>query len=766
MDNLPLVEQLYAFFNQMEKETKKKGESVVLFENPDSTVMADPELLKALNNKLRENPDYPVPEGFRKINEKILSHDYRVPKFIEIKESQHMALDILSDLIFEKFQFHILEPIIKTEIVTKIRPIIKKEFTDKKRAVPRYLDSLEGRIKPNTLQNKIITPVNKTKYYTDRKFKLTENMRLEIVNQPMVKRAHMQECAEVLCEILDAAEKGLTNLPPRNKYGPGGLKNKAIMMREHLMQQELINEQNKYKKLQKISKKWKNEKTQREEERIKTLEETRAERIAQRKKERENYKKKYEALVKRNEDRVKEKQEKLLEIAEQIKEQEKEFRAKTKGKREKEKEEHEAFLEKEKERLQKEMSDLVKEREELKKIEEKYHKQEKEVKENVKGQVMEYFKKNKDKLKLDKKEKEEVKKFSEKAAVKEILHKYDIPLRYFFDFYSKSEHHEISFQLDSNMETMNYKEFIRFGYQSHIVPALLPVEEMTHTFRLLVRERQEELDNENMQVLDYKYFIKALIRIAAISQDYLGGQKGKKLEKRIEELEKEKQRTIKIKKKLAKKFAKKKYESDRDSLERGEISGNETDKTDKSRAELTRRGAKKPNKKIIYKGLKDQTLKNTTYLKNVVSEADILNRKSKNVNTLIQVGQKGEILQHLKHVKIEDKRVTRSVDVKLISEKTIESLLNYLQLLPEDNKYTLDKKLNKVVRYNTGVKPNKILKKMKPVKVDPVDRGSSSEEDETNNKSDGSPLTARSKTEKTSKTGQSESEDDGDTTNK
>lgn len=66
---------------------------------------------------------------------------------------------------------------------------------------------------------------------------------MEIINQPIVKRAQMQECAEILCEILDAVEKGLVALPPRNKYGPGGIKNKGIMMREQLLEQERINNQ-------------------------------------------------------------------------------------------------------------------------------------------------------------------------------------------------------------------------------------------------------------------------------------------------------------------------------------------------------------------------------------------------------------------------------------------------------------------------------------------------------------------------------------------
>lgn len=244
MTSHPLVELVRAFFSQMQKTAKQNGDSMVLFEDPDLTVMADPELLRALNKKLLENPDYPVPEGFKKVKEQTLVSNYEVPKFIQVSESVKTALEVLDDMMFGKFQIHILEPIVKTKIIYKIRPIIRKEFSDKKTAIPRYLESLEGRAKPKELKDKIETHgINKLKYFSQRKYNLSEAMKIEIVNQPIVKRAQMQECAEVLCEIIDAVDKGLPAVPPRNKYGPGGIKNRGIMMREQLIEQERINAQ-------------------------------------------------------------------------------------------------------------------------------------------------------------------------------------------------------------------------------------------------------------------------------------------------------------------------------------------------------------------------------------------------------------------------------------------------------------------------------------------------------------------------------------------
>ena len=52
LSHLPPVESLNKFIAECESTTRKKGLSVVLFEDPDATGMADRELLRALNEKL------------------------------------------------------------------------------------------------------------------------------------------------------------------------------------------------------------------------------------------------------------------------------------------------------------------------------------------------------------------------------------------------------------------------------------------------------------------------------------------------------------------------------------------------------------------------------------------------------------------------------------------------------------------------------------------------------------------------------------------
>jgi hypothetical protein len=209
------------------------------------------------------------------------------------------------------------------------------------------------------------------------------------------------------------------------------------------------------RKAEKINKKWKEKIKLNNEEKHKILIETRPDRVAQRKKEYDNKKKKYLLLVKQNEEKVQERENALKEITDKMRARSKEERNANKGKRDKKKVEHDAFLEKQKGIYQKEMDALVRERKELENVKADYEIRKKETVAAVKGKVMQYFKDNKDKLGIDTTEKEDISKFISRPSVKAVFDKFDVPLKYFFEFYSRSEHHIISNELELNMESMN-----------------------------------------------------------------------------------------------------------------------------------------------------------------------------------------------------------------------------------------------------------------------------------------------------------------------
>ena len=44
------------------------------------------------------------------------------------------------------------------------------------------------------------------------------------------------------------------------------------------------------------------------------------------------------------------------------------------------------------------------------------------------------------------------------------------------------------------MNTLNFREFIRFNYQSAIIPNFIAPDDATFIFRLVLRERTEEIN--------------------------------------------------------------------------------------------------------------------------------------------------------------------------------------------------------------------------------------------------------------------------------
>ena len=55
----------------------------------------DFEVLGLLNQKVQEDPDYPLPEGFKKVNEVKYVETYQVPALLNMKESEKIALEVL-----------------------------------------------------------------------------------------------------------------------------------------------------------------------------------------------------------------------------------------------------------------------------------------------------------------------------------------------------------------------------------------------------------------------------------------------------------------------------------------------------------------------------------------------------------------------------------------------------------------------------------------------------------------------------------------------
>eukprot|EP00831_Metopus_contortus_P084485 TRINITY_DN9603_c0_g2_i1.p1 TRINITY_DN9603_c0_g2~~TRINITY_DN9603_c0_g2_i1.p1 ORF type:complete len:219 (-),score=34.91 TRINITY_DN9603_c0_g2_i1:98-754(-) len=83
LSHLPLAESVKALLKQFESAAESKGESVVLYREPDISTLRDLELLRELNRLVQSDIDYPVPEGYKKITSKELVFEYSLKGSLE-----------------------------------------------------------------------------------------------------------------------------------------------------------------------------------------------------------------------------------------------------------------------------------------------------------------------------------------------------------------------------------------------------------------------------------------------------------------------------------------------------------------------------------------------------------------------------------------------------------------------------------------------------------------------------------------------------------
>ena len=96
--------------------------------------------------------------------------------------------------------------------------------------------------------------------------------------------------------------------------------------------------------------------------------------------------------------------------------------------------------------------------------------------------MLEYFEANKQKVSHHKKETKKIKNFLKSEDVKTVIEDYDEQLMHYFKFYCNSEHHPIGMTLEEDQRTLDFREFVRFCYQSNVVPTLISVHDCNVTF--------------------------------------------------------------------------------------------------------------------------------------------------------------------------------------------------------------------------------------------------------------------------------------------
>jgi len=92
--------------------------------------------IQELNKLVASNPYYLLPEGYKKIEEKVIIENYTIPYKVKISESIRISVEILDTILAQALGIHIIEPITNYKYINKV-VAIPKVLKDNSYILPR-----------------------------------------------------------------------------------------------------------------------------------------------------------------------------------------------------------------------------------------------------------------------------------------------------------------------------------------------------------------------------------------------------------------------------------------------------------------------------------------------------------------------------------------------------------------------------------------------------------------------------------------------------
>ena len=107
LGHMPIYIPVQKLFNHFRDAEVKQGKSIILYDDPDSTDPGDKDLNKLMNENIKQNPEYPLPEAYRKVYEKNLEVNFILPKPLTIDEKYKISMDIIDEILFKNFGYNL-----------------------------------------------------------------------------------------------------------------------------------------------------------------------------------------------------------------------------------------------------------------------------------------------------------------------------------------------------------------------------------------------------------------------------------------------------------------------------------------------------------------------------------------------------------------------------------------------------------------------------------------------------------------------------------
>ncbi|TNV72993.1 hypothetical protein FGO68_gene7502 [Halteria grandinella] len=415
---------------------------------------------------------------------------------------------------------------------------------------------------------------------------------------------------------------------------------------------------------------------------------------------------------------------------------------------EKAKTDRKVFMRRQKERMSQQFEQMIKEREEVVKKQEAVQAKEKELQQKIRVSMEQHVKETAPDRGKEQRERKQINDFLSQEEVQQILYRFEPAMKQMFKFYASQDKKDVGFNLAKAMNSMTMRELIRFAYQQLIIPTLLQPEDIVQIFRQLIREKNEEVqsqmhdkednylvDQNFAQIIDFEQFKKVLVRIAtlAAAENHAGGINSKLDQEAALKKKTKKNKDLKLSEEaLAKEDAfldKMNGEESSAAKKRRlpSISKDATIASQRSRSQMKNAG-----------NLPKSNTTNPTQESPQKGGAPMVNaltnslRMSKEVKILRALEEKEQLSTHLlAQSKIDkDRKVRKEFNLSLIQPKTIEALLRFLELEPEETAKSLEAKLNQHRIEIQGQKPNRVKKQMKNNKLEDYIREMPGEEGE------------------------------------
>ncbi|CAG9316961.1 unnamed protein product [Blepharisma stoltei] len=489
--HLPAVVSAKSLLDHMREDLVQKNISTELYDEPDPG-RGDKDIIKALNAKLKEDPDTPMPDGYQRVEDLNMELFYNVPEIVEINDNTKMAIELL-DEIFSNIGFHILEPQVKFSPSYYAKGIGKPpEIINRP---PNIVKLLKKEIKTSQ-PPKVV--------------KLSPVLKFELAHCPQDEKNIYEECAATLEHLLHTVYLKSSKIITKELKVEEKYEAKKEREKQENEQKKLELEQKRRLRYQIIQENIQKAKEERQEKLREDLE--------RRKMEKENQEKR-KRKQKEKEMKEKEQRENLIkQWAEQKQqadgEKEKEEKEKMKQKKEKLKKIAEEKKKEHAERLEKLIS--------VKMTENKAKREKESKKDEIRKEELAVSKKMGSKIIAEARKdhektaqaKQEITQVMESEEFKSFIANYMGHIELAYSTYCKQS--QIKIEAEESLWNMNFSIYNKFCSNFAIHPELVKTYDHQLIFKTITKHK-----NGSEKVIDKEDFIKALIMIASSARKSL-----------------------------------------------------------------------------------------------------------------------------------------------------------------------------------------------------------------------------------------------------